>query len=48
MAAIGNGLAAYGGIIPYTATFLNFLEYCFPAGSLAARSLLARCPDLVG
>jgi len=38
MAAIGNGLAAYGGFIPYTATFLNFLEYCFPAVRLSALS----------
>ena len=26
MAAIGNGIYAYGGCIPYTATFLNFIE----------------------
>jgi len=38
MAAIGNGLSAYGGIIPYTATFLNFIEYCFPAVRLSALS----------
>jgi len=38
MAAIGNGLAAYGGYIPYTATFFNFIEYCFPAVRLAALS----------
>lgn len=25
MAAISNGLAAYGGIIPFAATFLNFI-----------------------
>jgi len=38
MAAIGNGMWAYGGFIPYTATFLNFIEYCFPAVRLAAIS----------
>lgn len=38
MAAIGNGLQAYGGIIPFTATFLNFIEYCFPSVRLAALS----------
>jgi transketolase len=38
MAAIGNGLVAYGGFIPYTATFLNFIEYAFPAVRLAALS----------
>lgn len=27
MVAIANGLSVYGGIIPYTATFLNFIEY---------------------
>lgn len=38
MAAIGNGLAAYGAIVPFTATFLNFIEYCFPAVRIAALS----------
>jgi len=38
MAAIGNGLYAFGGFVPYTATFLNFIEYCFPAVRLAALS----------
>lgn len=38
MAAIGNGMFAFGGFIPYTATFLNFLSYCFPAARLAALS----------
>jgi len=27
---------AYGGFIPFTATFLNFIEYCFPSVRLAA------------
>lgn len=38
MAAIGNGLFAYGGIIPYTATFFNFIEYAFPSVRLASLS----------
>lgn len=38
MAAIGNGLYAYGSLIPFTATFLNFIEYCFPSVRLAALS----------
>jgi len=38
MAAIGNGINAFGGLIPYTATFLNFIEYCFPAVRLSALS----------
>jgi len=38
MAAMGNGIYAYGGFIPYTATFLNFIEYAFPAVRLAALS----------
>lgn len=27
MAAIMNGIAAYGGLIPYGGTFLNFITY---------------------
>lgn len=38
MAAIGNGLHAYGGFLPFTATFFNFIEYAFPAVRLAALS----------
>jgi transketolase len=52
MAAIGNGLDAYGGFLPYTATFLNFLEYCFPAVRLAAlshhRHLFVMTHDSIG
>lgn len=40
MAAIANGLSAYGGFVPFTATFLNFLQYCFPAVRLSALSHL--------
>jgi len=40
MAAVVNGLSAYGGFIPYGATFLNFLGYCQGAVSLSALSRL--------
>eukprot|EP01104_Vermistella_antarctica_P013120 TRINITY_DN3929_c0_g1_i1.p1 TRINITY_DN3929_c0_g1~~TRINITY_DN3929_c0_g1_i1.p1 ORF type:complete len:687 (-),score=182.35 TRINITY_DN3929_c0_g1_i1:197-2230(-) len=40
MAAITNGLAAYGGFIPYCSTFLNFLGYCQGAVTLSALSEL--------
>ena len=36
MAAAANGLAAHGGIIPFTATFLTFSDYMRPAIRLAA------------
>ena len=36
MAAIMNGLALYGGIIPYGGTFLIFSDYCRPAIRLSA------------
>jgi len=38
MAAICNGLAAYGGIIPYCSTFLNFIGYAYGAVILSALS----------
>eukprot|EP00011_Vannellida_sp_DIVA3-517-6-12_P011131 CAMPEP_0114619982 /NCGR_PEP_ID=MMETSP0168-20121206/8486_1 /TAXON_ID=95228 ORGANISM="Vannella sp., Strain DIVA3 517/6/12" /NCGR_SAMPLE_ID=MMETSP0168 /ASSEMBLY_ACC=CAM_ASM_000044 /LENGTH=656 /DNA_ID=CAMNT_0001831151 /DNA_START=35 /DNA_END=2005 /DNA_ORIENTATION=- len=38
MAAIVNGLSAYGGFVPYGATFLNFLGYCQGAVTLSALS----------
>jgi len=40
MGAISNGLAAHGGIIPFTATFLNFADYMRPPIRLAALSHL--------
>ncbi|KAL7422477.1 Transketolase [Cryptotrichosporon argae] len=40
MTAIANGLAAYGGIIPFTATFLNFVSYAAGAVRLSALSHL--------
>jgi transketolase len=36
MGSIQNGMAYYGGIIPYTATFLAFLDYMRPPVRLAA------------
>eukprot|EP00941_MAST-03F_sp_MAST-3F-sp1_P005467 g5467.t1 len=38
MAALCNGMYAYGGVVPACATFLNFLEYAFPAVRLSALS----------
>lgn len=40
MGAITNGLAAHGGIIPYSATFLIFSDYMRPPMRLAALSQL--------
>jgi transketolase len=36
MAAVSNGLAAHGGLIPFSATFLTFSDYMRPAIRLAA------------
>ena len=36
MAAIQNGMALHGGIIPYSGTFLSFSDYCRPAIRLSA------------
>ncbi|TFY83445.1 hypothetical protein EWM64_g570 [Hericium alpestre] len=38
MGAIANGIAAYGGIIPFVATFLNFVSYAAGAVRLSALS----------
>uniref|UniRef100_A0A0W0FU13 transketolase n=1 Tax=Moniliophthora roreri TaxID=221103 RepID=A0A0W0FU13_MONRR len=38
MGAVANGLAAYGGIIPFVATFLNFVSYAAGAVRLSALS----------
>ncbi|KAI0282562.1 transketolase [Russula aff. rugulosa BPL654] len=38
MGAIANGIAAYGGIIPFMGTFLNFVSYAAGAVRLAALS----------
>lgn len=36
MAAIMNGMALHGGIIPYGGTFMQFTDYCRPAIRLSA------------
>src|SRR5262249_45489482 len=36
MAAVMNGMALHGGIVPYSGTFLVFSDYCRPAIRLAA------------
>ena len=38
MAAIVNGIAAYGGLLPYGATFLNFIGYCLGSVTVSALS----------
>ncbi|MFC2122417.1 transketolase [Bacteroidota bacterium] len=52
MGAIANGMSLYGGIIPYTATFLIFYDYMRPAVRLAAlmeiRSIYVFTHDSVG
>jgi transketolase len=40
MSAICNGLAAYGGVIPFGSTFLNFIGYAYGAVVLSALSHL--------
>ena len=40
MGAMANGMAAYGGFVPFTATFLTFSDYMRPAIRLAALSEL--------
>jgi len=40
MAAIVNGIALHGGLLPFAATFFNFLDYCKPAVRLSALSHL--------
>lgn len=52
MTAIANGLALHGGFIPYTGTFLVFMEYARNAVRLAAlmgiRQVLVYTHDSVG
>ncbi|MFC1969463.1 transketolase [Chloroflexota bacterium] len=52
MGAIANGMSLYGGVIPYTATFLIFYDYMRPAVRLAAlmeiRSIYVFTHDSVG
>lgn len=40
MGAVANGIAAHGALLPFTATFFNFLDYMKPAVRLAALSEL--------
>ncbi|KAJ2779827.1 Transketolase [Coemansia javaensis] len=40
MAAICNGLAAYGAVLPFASTFLNFISYAAGASRLTALSHL--------
>ncbi len=35
MVAITNGIALHGGLLPFSATFFNFVDYCKPAVRLA-------------
>ena len=42
MAAAINGIALHGGLLPFGATFFNFLDYCKPSLRLAALNEL-RC-----
>jgi transketolase len=42
MAAATNGIAVHGGLLPFCATFFNFLDYCKPALRLAALNKI-RC-----
>jgi len=38
MAAATNGIALHGGLLPFAATFFNFVDYCKPALRLACLS----------
>ncbi|KAI9469370.1 Transketolase [Coemansia sp. RSA 989] len=40
MAAICNGMAAYGAVVPFASTFLNFISYAAGASRLSALSKL--------
>lgn len=52
MAAVMNGMALHGGIIPYGGTFLCFADYCRPSIRLAAlmetRSIFVMTHDSIG
>ncbi len=52
MTAIASGIALHGGLIPYTATFLIFMEYARNAARMAAlmrqRSILVYTHDSIG
>jgi transketolase len=40
MGAATNGIALHGGLLPFCATFFNFLDYCKPALRLAALNVI--------
>ncbi|CCG87954.1 transketolase [Erwinia piriflorinigrans] len=52
MTAIANGIAHHGGFIPYTATFLMFVEYARNAARMAAlmkaRQIMVYTHDSIG
>ena len=52
MAAMMNGMALHGGIVPFGGTFLAFSDYCRPAIRLAAlmgiRSIFVMTHDSIG
>ena len=52
MTAIANGVALHGGFIPYTATFLMFVEYARNAARMAAlmkaRQIMVYTHDSIG
>ena len=52
MAAMMNGMALHGGVIPYSGTFLSFTDYCRPSIRLAAlmktRSIFIMTHDSIG
>ncbi|SNC58621.1 transketolase [Sodalis endosymbiont of Henestaris halophilus] len=52
MTAIGNGIAHHGGFVPYTATFLIFVEYARNAVRMAAlmktRHIMVYTHDSIG
>lgn len=52
MAAIMNGIALHGGLIPYGGTFLTFSDYCRPSIRLAAmmeiRTIFVMTHDSIG
>jgi transketolase len=40
MGAAINGMALHGGVLPFAATFFNFLDYCKPSLRLAALNVI--------
>ncbi|STT02768.1 transketolase [Klebsiella pneumoniae] len=52
MTAIANGIALHGGFLPYTSTFLMFVEYARNAVRMAAlmkqRQVMVYTHDSIG